>query len=128
MINRSRFESFIGFSEPAAQLRLCNLSFTNAAVPQGVREGQVLVKRRVTQGRDGGGLVQRLKRDTPLIASSYGQTGLGSFPGVIMLRSGSAAYDVGTPRVSPPRSGGKTYFSPCRRNSSSALKFGRFFR
>ena len=45
MINRSRFESFIGFSEPAAQLRLCNLSFTNAAVPQGVGKGQVLVER-----------------------------------------------------------------------------------
>ena len=60
--------------------------------------------------------------------SSYGQTGLGSFPCVIILRSGSAAYYVGTPRVSSPRSGGKTYFSPWRRNSSSALKFGRFFR
>jgi hypothetical protein len=59
---------------------------------------------------------------------SYGQTGTGSFPYVIMLRSGSEVYDVGTPRVSSPRSGGKTYFSPCRRNSSSAVKFGRFFR
>jgi hypothetical protein len=39
MINRSRFESFIGFSEPAAHLGLGDLSFTNAAVPQGIGEG-----------------------------------------------------------------------------------------
>src|ERR1035438_10052799 len=45
------------------------------------------------------------------LLSSYGQTGIGSFPCAIILRSGSAAYDVGTPRVSSPRSGGKTYFS-----------------
>src|SRR5471030_2549720 len=68
MINCSRFESFIGFSEPTAQLGLSSFSFTSAAVPQGVGEGQVLVKRRVAQGRDGGGLVQRLKRDAPLLA------------------------------------------------------------
>src|ERR1039458_8719841 len=61
------------------------------------------------------------------LPSSYGQTGIGSFPCAIILRSGSAAYDVGTPRVSSPSSGGKTYFSPRRRNSSSAPKFGRFF-
>jgi hypothetical protein len=68
MINCSRFESFIGFSEPTAQLGLSSFSFTSAAVPQGVGEGHVLVKRRVAQGRDGGGLVQRLKRDAPLLA------------------------------------------------------------
>jgi len=61
------------------------------------------------------------------LPSSHGQTGPGSFPCAIIPRSGLAAYDVGTPQVSSPRSGGKTYFSPWRRNSSSALKFGRFF-
>ena len=68
MINRSRFGSFTGFPEPAAQLRRGDFSFTDAAVPQGIGERQVLVKGRVAQRRDGGGLVQRLKRDAPLLA------------------------------------------------------------
>src|ERR1017187_4580103 len=62
-INCSRFGSFTGFPEPAAQLFFGNSSFTHAAVPQGIREGQVLA-----QGRDGGSPVQRLKRDAPLLA------------------------------------------------------------
>jgi hypothetical protein len=33
MINCSRFESFIGFPEPAAQLGLGRFSFTSPAVP-----------------------------------------------------------------------------------------------
>src|ERR1035441_10547814 len=76
MINCSRFESFIGFSEPPAQLGLGSFSFTSAAVPQGVGEIQVFVKRRVSQGCDGGGLVQRLKRDAPLLALLVGPNGI----------------------------------------------------
>src|ERR1017187_7119316 len=67
-INCSRFGSFTGFPEPAAQLFFGNSSFTHAAVPQGIGEGQVGVKGWVAQSRDGGGLVQRLKRDAPLPA------------------------------------------------------------
>lgn len=43
--------------------------------------------------------------------SAYGQTGTSLSPCVILPWSGSEAYDVGTPRVTSPRSGGKTYFS-----------------
>ena len=68
MMNRSRFESFIGFSEPPAQFRPGNLPFADAAVPESICEGQVFVKGWVAQGRDGGGLVQRLERDAPLLA------------------------------------------------------------
>ena len=67
-INRLRFGSFTGLPEPAAQLFLGDFSVPDASIPQGVGEGQVRVKGRVPQGSDGGGFVQRLKRDTALLA------------------------------------------------------------
>ena len=97
MINCSRFESFIGFPEPAAQFGLGDFSFTNAAVPQGVGERQVLMKEWVAQGRDGGGLVQRLKRDAPLLALRVRPNGTRLFP----LRDHAAKRFGGVRRRNP---------------------------
>ena len=68
MISCSRFESGIGLPESTMQLVFGNLSFTDAAIAQGIREDQVLVEGRVTQSGDRGSPIQRRKPDAALLA------------------------------------------------------------
>ena len=49
-------------------LVLGNLSFTNAAVPKGIRENQALVEGRISQGGHRSSPIQGLKRDASLLA------------------------------------------------------------
>ena len=69
----------------------------------------------------------QIGRSEPAVCSLFGHTGLGSFRQAIRLRSGSAAYEIGSPHVSSSRSGEKRT-QTVEEELFGPLKLGRFFQ
>jgi hypothetical protein len=67
-INCSRFESNTRASQSRVQLVFGDLAFPSAPVPQGVRQGEVLVKCRIPQCRKWRRLIQRREGHSSLLA------------------------------------------------------------